>query len=113
MYSDLRSFIIKWNNDYPIDHWYRNKHGIRFNSSEHRACSFIDMFLEFIEERELNKYYEKQRTKVEYKIDRGDFLIVEKEEEQTDEVYDPEKDELKQLFDSKDFDKIDKLVGNG
>jgi hypothetical protein len=117
MQLNLRDFIVKWNNDYPIDYWYRNKHGIRFNSPEHRACSFIDMYIEFIEEREINKYLLESKEKFDYVPDSGNFMKKVKEKEiDTEEVEQLAKEEeerLQDLFKSDNFDTIDKMFGNG
>ena len=48
--DDLKDFIFKWTIDFPIDRWWRKKHGVIFNSSIHREVSFIDMFVEFLED---------------------------------------------------------------
>ena len=48
--EDFERMIYEWNKINPIDRYYRNKHGIRFNSPEHRICNFIDMAFEYYED---------------------------------------------------------------
>lgn len=45
----VQDFVYKWNIDFPVDKWYREKYNIRFNSKEHRETSFRDMIFEFME----------------------------------------------------------------
>lgn len=48
--EELNEFIYRWNLDHPIDYWWRQKHKIIFNSVEHRAVSFFDMYVEKTED---------------------------------------------------------------
>lgn len=48
--EELRTFMIQWNNKFPIDRWWRKKHNISFLSLEHRECSFIAQLLEYQED---------------------------------------------------------------
>lgn len=50
--KDLEGFITRWNIDFPIDYWWRQTHGVSFNSKSHRETSFIDMLIEW-EERQV------------------------------------------------------------
>lgn len=47
--KDLEGFITRWNIDFPIDYWWRQTHGVSFNSKSHREISFIDMLIEWEE----------------------------------------------------------------
>ena len=67
--KDIDRFIYEWNNNYPIDRWYREKHGIAFNSPEHRVLSFIDIYIEWKEDK---IFSELLKEKEEYK--KGDWL---------------------------------------
>jgi len=49
-FEDVEEFVYRWNINNPIDRWWREKHGISFNSPEHRVFSFIDMCIEFVED---------------------------------------------------------------
>lgn len=48
--DEIRCFVIKWNNDFPIDRWWRNKHNVAFGSQRHKEVDFIQMFLEYEED---------------------------------------------------------------
>lgn len=47
-------FLLIWH-QFPIDYWWRKKYNVPFGSSKHREMNFIDMFVEFQEEIEMNK----------------------------------------------------------
>lgn len=49
--ESLRSYIISWTNSNPVDRWWRQKHGVAFNSKVHRDCCFEDMLFEFYEDK--------------------------------------------------------------
>ena len=70
--------MIDWNNMYPIDKWWRDKHNVAFGSKAHRDQNLLDMRLEFEEdllfaeaEREA---VEKARKKASYNPGTGDWL---------------------------------------
>jgi hypothetical protein len=79
--EDLEEFIYRWNINNPMDRWYREKHGICFNSPEHRIVSLIDICYEFIEDNLYNGIISKQDDV--YIQDRGDFI---KEKKFDDEI---------------------------
>ena len=58
--NDIHNFILNWNKKFPIDFWWRNKYHIPFNSEQHRNTSFIDMFIDFEEEKLMNNLYAKK-----------------------------------------------------
>lgn len=49
--EDVKNFVLEWNLRSPKDHWWREKHNIPFNSSDHRASSFIDQLIEYEEDK--------------------------------------------------------------
>ena len=51
MNKSLREEIIEWNNRFPVDRWWREKHGIAFNSASHRETSFLDQLFEYQEDK--------------------------------------------------------------
>lgn len=64
--SDLRSLVISWNNDFPVDYWWRKHFDVPFGSEKHRQMSFLDMtfeYIEFVEYRiiEINRRLELKR----------------------------------------------------
>lgn len=47
--KNLKELVKIWNNKFPVDKWYRDKHKIPFNSEQHKNLSFIDMYFEYYE----------------------------------------------------------------
>lgn len=96
--DELKDFILNWNIDFPIDRWWRKRHGVIFNSSAHREVSFIDMFIEFIEEGLYEDVVEKRKRLEEdpYISGERNFLFF---REASQEITDEE-------FDSIDLDKL-------
>lgn len=54
----LESKIIRWNNTFPLDYWWRTKHGIPYGSKAHKEMSFIDMYFEYLEEKMFKEKFE-------------------------------------------------------
>lgn len=63
----LKDFIVKWNNENPLDRRFREKYNIRFNSSEHRKTNQLNVLIEYLEDRLFNEYEE--RLEVEQRKD--------------------------------------------
>lgn len=61
--EELRSFMVKWNLDFPIDRWWREKHGVAFLSSQHRESSFINQLLEYTEDQLYQELIDNQNQK--------------------------------------------------
>ena len=94
----LNKFVYEWNNTFPIDRWWRDKHQVSFNSTRHREVSLIDMRFEFEED----ILYSKIRNEVPYEINTGDFIKVIEESDL------PKEEQLKQfLEEEKDFNYSD------
>jgi hypothetical protein len=68
----LNKFVYDWNNSFPIDRWWREKHQIPFNSKSHREVSLLDMRFEFEED----NLYTKIRNEPTYELNMGDFMKV-------------------------------------
>lgn len=45
----LRETILKWNNSWHYDFWWRQKYSVSFNSSQHRDVNQIDIKIEYLE----------------------------------------------------------------
>lgn len=69
MSNEYREFMVKWNLKFPIDRWYREKHKIPFMSKQHRESSFLNMRLEWEEDRLFKEIDEDV-----YEPGKGDFL---------------------------------------
>lgn len=78
-FDEFLYLILKWNVDFPIDRWWRKTHSVAFNSERHRESSFIDMLIEWEEDRLFEKI---EREK--YIPDIGDYL--KKREVKEDEI---------------------------
>lgn len=65
----VREKIIEWNINFPVDRWWRKKHGVAFNSSAHREISFLDQLYEFEEDKLFNEMGDDS-----YKPNVGDWL---------------------------------------
>lgn len=74
----VRDFVIRWNNTFPIDKWYRDKYNIKFNSTEHRKISFGDVLFEFIEK----QVYDEALNNVDYEPNKGKFFKGRKKEKE-------------------------------
>lgn len=91
--EDIKRFVQWWNVTYPLDRWWRKKHRVAFNSSQHRSMSFIDMKLEF-EEDLLYRQIKEEKGSV-YVPGRGDWLNKQKAVKMTED----EVDDLFERFD--------------
>lgn len=90
--SDLKKFIADWNNNFPMDKWWRIKYNVPFNSPMHREVSFLSQMFEYFEDRLYKQTTEAPKEdsslfeeKFTYVPDAGDFL---KPREGTEEDYD-------------------------
>jgi len=80
--KSVKDFVLEWNETFPIDRWWREKHEIPFNSAQHREVSFLDMRIEWEEDR----LYQRLREENRYKINSGNyFKEITKEEDQLSE----------------------------
>lgn len=76
----IENIIAEWNINFPLDRWWRRKHSISFNSTDHRKVSFLDMLFEYMEERMINSIKENLHSQNEtvipdtYIPDERDFL---------------------------------------
>lgn len=50
----MRSIIIQWDNEHPLDREYRKKHNIAFNSPQHRELCQLDIYMEWLEDQLYN-----------------------------------------------------------
>lgn len=58
--KSARQFVLNWNNQFPLDLWFRRRYNIPFNSPEHRRSNFIDQFIEFTEDKMLREEIQKK-----------------------------------------------------
>lgn len=97
--DDVKSFMVQWNNKFPLDYWWRKKHSISFLSEEHKSASFISQLMEYEEEKlylKQNKVSEEQN----YIPNIGDFLkkkVYSSVQEELNDTVNEMKAELNQL----------------
>lgn len=76
------------------DRFYRQKYNIAFNSPQHRALSPIDMFIDIMEDRLIEKHFkdkDKQKELMKDYKETGEFLIdldVVLTDEEKDDMFD-------------------------
>lgn len=70
--DELRKFITQWNNRFPYDHWWREKHSIPFLSEEHRKANFLFQRMEFEEDIMMEEL--RNKPKDTYTPNIGDFF---------------------------------------
>lgn len=85
---DLRKFLKYWYSICPIDKWWREKYNVSFNSPTHRATSFIDMYLDFIDEMNSIKFRNKNESDKYLPGNKNIFKKIVYTEEQLDDMYD-------------------------
>lgn len=105
--NSIESFVINWNIRYPIDYWWRKKHGIIFGSRKHREASFFDMIFEFKEEKVMARLFEEMNED-------SEESIIDKE---VDKMFAPQgkktvnmsKKEIDKEFDDLDLNDLSKI----
>lgn len=70
--ADIEEFVKQWNYRFPVDHWWRKKHKVAFNSLEHRNSNFWDQMFEYYED-VMYKSFEKTE---EYNANQNDWLTI-------------------------------------
>lgn len=89
---DLKKRVEEWNIRFPVDRWWREKHGIPFGSKDHRESSFIDQLFEFYEDELYIDIRSKKNTKSDnYVPGSGSIFksnIGSRTSDEWDEVYD-------------------------
>lgn len=76
MITGLKTFMIQWNNDHPLDRRFRDKHHISFNSQKHRSTNQLDLLSEYFETKMINEYEEglEKQIKQEEEFKKGIWL---------------------------------------
>lgn len=55
----VNRFLDGWHSRFVLDYWWRKKYKVPFGSEQHRQMSFIDMYIEYIEDVKIRKYQER------------------------------------------------------
>lgn len=79
--SKIEEKVLEWNQKFPIDRWWREKHNIPYNSTAHREVSFLDQLFEYYEDSLYNEY--KNSKEEEYEPNKGDFINIGKLDEKS------------------------------
>ena len=94
--DDITDFITKWNINFPIDRWWRRKHDVAFNSPVHREVSFLDMRVEWEEDKLFEKMHKEDKDP--YRMNIGQYF-VKKEDNRTEEEKQKDfKDQFRELM---------------
>lgn len=72
--DDIRKYVVRWNNKFPYDRWWRQKHGVAFGSPEHKETSFIDQYFEFVEDMMFTELQEERKKANDYVPNMGEFM---------------------------------------
>ena len=88
--SGLKSFIIRWNNDHPLDKGFRDKYKIAFNSPKHRSINQFDILCEYIENALIKEFEEKVEKELKQKeqFGKGIWLNDNITEEVSEDLFD-------------------------
>lgn len=89
--ANLKTFVINWNNSFPLDRWFREKYNIPFNSKKHQKASQADILIEYIEELMHDEYDDKYKQKIENDklLEKGEWIKEARvSEEDLDEAFD-------------------------
>jgi uncharacterized membrane protein YcaP (DUF421 family) len=100
--TQLRNFVIFWNNSFILDYWFRKKHKIAFNSKAHRKTEPLDIMIEWEEEQLSTVIHnqEIQKRRAEDFKKTGVWLMP-KTEEVAEDFYDNIGDDFWEQFDNK------------
>lgn len=90
MRSELKTFMIRWSNDHPLDRGFREKYNISFNSPQHREINQFDILLEYIENALMQEYEERVEKDIKNKElhDKGVWLSENVTEEENESFFD-------------------------
>ena len=92
MNSEYKKKVIKWNNQFPVDYWWRKKHNIAFMSEQHCSSDFWSQLFEYYEDILINELFEE----IEYELNQNKYLKI-REEIDLEDVKANEENALKEL----------------
>lgn len=105
--KNLRDFIVSWDNKFPWDLWWRKKYSIAFGSPQHRAISWLEAAIEYIEFCELESLKEAETNKT-----KGEDEMLEKQLDNNlklSQVVTTTKEEEDEIFDEIDLENTESL----
>lgn len=74
--DDIRRFMIRWNNRFPLDSWWRRKHNVPFLSQIHKEQSFLSQLMEYEEDCLFNEADKQEDSINHYTPNIGDIFRV-------------------------------------
>lgn len=101
--NEYQDFITKWNIRFPLDKWWRDKHGIAFGSEKHLSQSALHIRLEFEEDRLYKESRSRSEQQKKYVPGTGDYLVKRDSKMSQKEVVD--------LFENIDIHNIEEQEG--
>ena len=63
----LSEFVLKWNNTWAYDFWWRQKYKVPFGSKEHLDANQIDIAIEYVEDKLAEEAFKDHKKKQENK----------------------------------------------
>lgn len=85
--DDIRHFIFDWH-QFIIDYWWRQRYNVPFGSSQHRSMNFIDMAIEYEENKIVKEYQKGNEREEDENLGIVDTNEIKVSNEQIDEDYD-------------------------
>ena len=85
------SFVLKWNNTWGFDYWWRKKYNVPFNSEAHRSISQIDIKFDYIENHLANKQYDEfqlSESNLKKYNETGEWIKERVDKSREDELFD-------------------------
>src|SRR3990167_7663853 len=70
----IKRFVVEWNVKNPVDYWWRQKYRISFGSETHLRQNFLNMQLEFEED----KLYREIEDRAKEEMYNGDMIVKNK-----------------------------------
>ena len=59
----FKNKIVQWNHLFPLDRWWRKKHGISLYSEEHLNANQLYLTLEFLEDKMFKKFRDEEEKR--------------------------------------------------
>ena len=94
--TDVEKKVLDWQQRFPCDRWWREKHNVAFMSSAHKEISFLEQLWEFTESQLMEEFKIKDE---EYVPNQGDFLKCEDQESKMMSAKEEFESEFKDLID--------------
>lgn len=85
--DEVKRFIFDWH-AFPLDYWWRRRYHVPFGSQAHREMNFIDMYIEYQEERLLQETHDSYEEEEDSRLGIKDDNVVKVSKEEIDNDYD-------------------------